>query len=136
MLDAGLTGILAAMCALIQRAAAPVNGLQNMNPYVSGTLADWTSKGLRPVIPRQLAPTRDFRSDRSVGAGTLMQRRSSTPELAHLLSLHSCLRPYDSHMCRLHCDGNAVIYAGQSARFDSIRQIYSCPCQSNGGHAL
>ncbi len=71
MLDAGLTGILAAMSALTQRAAAPVNGLRNMNPYVSSTLMDWTSKGLRPVIPRQLAPGHDLHYDRSVGTRAL-----------------------------------------------------------------
>ncbi|CAL8465605.1 g5141 [Coccomyxa elongata] len=52
---AGLTGLLAAMCALTQRAAAPVNGLRSMNPYVGSTLADWRARGLTAQVPQQLA---------------------------------------------------------------------------------
>ena len=64
---AGLTGVLAAMCALTQRAAAPVNGLRSMNPYVRSTLTDWRSKGLSAVIPRQLAPGTDLNARHCIG---------------------------------------------------------------------
>ncbi|BDA51455.1 probable oleandomycin polyketide synthase, modules 5 and 6 [Coccomyxa sp. Obi] len=67
---AGLTGVFAAMCALTQRAAAPVNGLRSMNPYVGSTLADWRAKGLTAVVPRQLTPGPDMQGRQCIGTSS------------------------------------------------------------------
>ncbi len=55
------------MCALTQQAAAAVNNLRNMNAYVSSTLGDWPAKGLRAVVPRQLAPGTELEGSCFVG---------------------------------------------------------------------
>ena len=55
------------MCVLTQRAAAPVNGLRSMNPYVGSTLADWRAKGLIAQVPRQLAPGSDLQAGHCIG---------------------------------------------------------------------
>ncbi|KFM27283.1 Erythronolide synthase, modules 1 and 2 [Auxenochlorella protothecoides] len=54
---AGLTGALQALCALSDKAAAPVLHLRDMNPFVGTTFGDWPRRhGLLASIPRQLAP--------------------------------------------------------------------------------
>lgn len=52
---AGITGLLLAMQSMLQRSAAGIMSLRDMNPYVSAAVADWAKQaGLAPMLPRQL----------------------------------------------------------------------------------
>lgn len=57
-----------AAATLTQQAAAPVNGLRNMNAYVASSLEEWPAKGLQALVPRQDGPGDRKEAGSSVGA--------------------------------------------------------------------
>ncbi|BDA51457.1 probable inactive phenolphthiocerol synthesis polyketide s at N-terminal half [Coccomyxa sp. Obi] len=71
---AGITGVLMAITALQQAAAAPIVNLRTVNPYVTAALSDWRSlRGIAAHAPRQLAPGSLLKGDNRVSpvaAGT------------------------------------------------------------------
>ena len=58
--DAGITGVLSAVCATVQRQAAPTISLRNVNPYVESTLRPYAGSRKRAQVPREQQPWSAF----------------------------------------------------------------------------